>query len=134
MDFYCSSVGFSSILSAFEIGGKSAPWIDTESSETIKTIWKRSEVASVHIETAMIANTQEDAPLSPAQETSVIWRRFLPGKTDIRPNTETGLETNVMNTAIISACGRMLTISEGVDKRPIRKKIRISQRLLMPSK
>jgi hypothetical protein len=104
--------------------GKSVPWIETENSDTMNTIWNKSFFIYIPLATAIIAKTEDEAPLSPAHEIKThCLTEHLKG--NISAKTATGRAINVRNMTIINAVGIMADISCGNVKSPIRKNIRI---------
>ena len=80
-----------------------------------------------------MAKTMDVAPLSPDQDTRLIWLIFaLNGA--IKANTLNGLDTNVRNTAIKIAGIHTFINDAGVESIPSRKKIRICINAVTPSK
>lgn len=83
--------------------------------------------------TAIMANTEEEAPRSPAQETrrhclTEQWNGF------ISKNTATGLAINVRIIVIIIAVKITSDISCGIVNSPNRKNIKICAKDVTPSK
>ena len=82
---------------------------------------------------AIMANTMDAAPRSPAQETRICWRREdLNGVSKIAVTS--GLAIRVRNAAMAAAGSHTAAILEGKESSPRIKKISICIRLVRPSK
>ena len=124
----------SSIIPSFlETRPKSEPCMLIENSTINITIWNTSYFIYAGLTTAIMANTIDAAPRSPDQETNSCWRREQ-RKGVNNANTAAGLATNVKNTAIASAYGRIAGSCDGNASKPNRKKISICISPVIPSK
>ena len=105
----------------------------TDISDIIKTILKRSLDISAPPAITNIEKTMEEAPLSPAHDTS---RHCLIEHLNGRriANTATGLATNVRNTAIAMDVGIIDGNICGYDNNPSIKNITICASVVTPSK
>lgn len=60
----------STIFNILATLGSNVPWIATENKETINTMWNKSCFIETPAATAVMANTDEEAPRIPAQAIS----------------------------------------------------------------
>ena len=104
-----------------------------DTSTTQNTIWNRSWESTAPLLVAIMANTIDAAPRSPAHAVRSCCCGFARSGVRIKA-TANGLATKVRNTAIRSPGTQTARILDGKDRRPSIKKMNICIRLVSPSK